>query len=161
MSYPVLGRFGRVRAQNLQTEYALNDAHDMFAANGGWAIVSGLDALPQRIKSSLFLVRGESPMNAVTGTRITEYFELLRNSDLLTSLVKVETIRVACVSYVGSGTSKPDTLLRCVQGVKLVEQLSRDPVNRWLTFRFLLDVEGVVGPWQRDIALLVEPVVKA
>ena len=45
--------------------------------------------------------------------------------------------------------------------MKLVEQLSRDPVNRWLTFRFLLDVEGVVGPWQRDIALLVEPVVKA
>jgi hypothetical protein len=160
MSCPILGRFGRVPAQDLQTEYALNDAHDVFAANGRWATVSGLDALPQRIKSSLSLIRGESPMNAVAGTRITEYFELFRNSDLLASLVKLETIRVACIPYVGSGMSKPDTLLRCVQGVKLVEQLSRDPVNRWLTFRFLLDVEGIVGPWQRDIPLLVERVAK-
>lgn len=91
-------------------------------------------------------------MYPAVGTRLTEYFELFRDTDLLTSMVKLETIRMACIPTAG----RPGTLLGCVQRVRRVEQLSQTPTNRWLTFRFVLEVEGVAGNWQRDIPILVQ-----
>jgi hypothetical protein len=45
----VRNSFPRINAQNLPRDFALNDAHDLFVANGNFAEVSGLDNLPQRI----------------------------------------------------------------------------------------------------------------
>ncbi len=61
-----------------------------------------------------------------------EHFKVFSDSSLLASLVKLETIRAACVPYVDAVLHKPTTLLGCVQGVRGVEQLTSEPVARWL-----------------------------
>lgn len=159
LSCPILGRFARKRAQDLEREFALNDAHDICASGENWTVVSGLGALAQRIKSTLSLIRGESPMSPTAGTRIVEHFTVFNDSSLLADLVKLETIRAACIPYVDTILHKPPTtLLGCVQSVRSVEQLSSEPVARWLRFRFVLEVEGVDGLWEQDISVLVQRV---
>lgn len=48
---PVLPSAERIRAADLPTSWALSDSHDLMASNGKWAIVSGLEALPQQVKT--------------------------------------------------------------------------------------------------------------
>lgn len=156
--YVVTGRvcnsFPRINVHDLPRDFALNDAHDIFAANGRWAVVSGLDALPQRIKSCLSFQCGESPFYPTLGARIKEYFDLFRDSPWLSHLIKLEVVRHACVPYkdqVGMGEYTP---LMSVSRVRDVEMLASDPAKDWLPFRFLLTVEGI-GPWQRDISIFI------
>lgn len=146
--------FPRINAHDLPKTLALNDAHDIFLANGSIAIISGLDALPQQIKSCLSLQRGESPFYPTLGARIKDYFDLFRDSPWLAHLIKLEVIRHACVPYkdqVGMGECTP---LMSVSRVHDVEILPYDPTKDWLPFRFLLTVEGI-GQWQRDISIFI------
>ena len=146
--------FPRINAHDLPRDFALNDAHDIFAANGSIATVSGLDALPQRIKSCLSLQRGESPFYPTLGARIKDYFDLFRDSPWLAHLIKLEVIRHACVPYKNQGVMREYTPLMSVSRVHDVEMLSSDPTKDWLPFRFLLTAEGI-GQWQRDISILI------
>jgi hypothetical protein len=146
--------FPRINAHNLPRDFALNDVHDISMSNGSIAMVSGLDALPQRIKSCLSLQRGESPFHPTVGARINEYFNLFHDSTWLARLIKLEVIRHACVPYKDQAGIGEYTLLMSVSRVHDVEMLSSDSATDWLPFRFFLTVEGV-GKWQRDISIFI------
>ncbi len=146
--------FPRISAHKLPMSHALNDAHDTFVVNGKWARVSGLAALPQRIKTCLSMLRGESPFHPTFGTRINEYSDLFQDSPWLPRLIKLEVIRMACIPYSDSTTRKAYTPLQSVLRVRSIEQLPSEQTGNWLPFHFELEVEGV-GPWQRDISIFV------
>ena len=154
VSCRVHGSFPRISAHKLPTDYALNDAHDLSIVNGRWATVSGLAALPQKIKTCLSTLRGESLFNPTFGTRIKEYFDLFQASPWLSRLIKLEVIRMACVPYNDSILKRAYTPLQSVLHVWGIEQLPSEQTGDWLPFRFYLEVEGV-GPWQHDISLFV------
>jgi len=147
--------FPRMRACDLPSEWALNDAHDVFMEKGRWAMVSGVDALPQRIKSCLSLQLGESPLHPDFGARITEYFYLFKDSPHLQRLIKLEVIRQACVPYTDPCTMHEYTPLMRVLRVMNIDMLpSPGTRENWLPFRFQLDIEGL-GHWQRDISVCI------
>ncbi|MDD5409807.1 MAG: hypothetical protein PHF31_00090 [Methylobacter sp.] len=148
----VLKSFPRTSAHNIPTDLALSDAHDLFSVNGDFATVTGLAALPQKIRSCLSTFRGEMQFNPIFGTRIKEYFDLFRDSPWLLRLINLEVIRLACVPYYDSITKQDYTPLQSVLRVQSIEQLSSGQNGNWLPFRFLLEIEGV-GSWQHDIPI--------
>jgi len=150
----VRNSFPRINAHNLPRDFALNDAHDLFATNGRVAEVSGLDALPQRIKSCLSFQRGESPFHQNLGAKLAEYFDIFRNSPWLSHLIKLEVIRHACVPYIDSIQKKEYTLLQSINRVNNIVMLETESKPNWVPFRFDLSVEGV-GSWQRDISIFI------
>jgi len=77
---PLLPSFFRIPAANLPTDLALSEGHDLFLKNGDIATVSGVAALPQKIKTNLSHQRGESPFHPNFGTRVAGYYTLLRES---------------------------------------------------------------------------------
>lgn len=153
VSLPVLDSFSRINAGDLPLDLALNDVSDIFAVKGEIATVSGLDALPQKIKTCLSTLRGEMSLHPNFGARIVEYFELFRGSPWLPRLIKLEVIRLACLPY-GDPVATQNTPLRSVLRVKSVEQLVSSPGDNWIPFRFHLDVKGV-GIWQCDLPIFV------
>lgn len=153
----VRNSFPRINAHNLPRDFALNDDHDLFATNGRIAEVSGLDALPQRIKSCLSLQRGESLFHQNVGAKISEYFDMFRDSPWLSHLIKLEVIRHACVPYIDHILKKEYTLLQSINRVNNIEMLVTESKPNWVPFRFDLAVEGV-GAWQRDISIFIPKV---
>ena len=90
---PVATSFPRERVQDLGVDFAISEAtDDLFIENGTIAEVSGLDALPQRIRSCLSMGRGESPFYSDFGVRFDEFFEAFRNTPWLDRLMKLEVI---------------------------------------------------------------------
>lgn len=150
----VRNSFPRINAHNLPRDFALNDDHDLYLTNGNWAVVSGLDALPQRIKSALSLQRGESPIHRNAGARLTEYFDLFRDSPWLSDLIKLEVIRNACVPYLDPIQNKEYTLLQSINRVYNIELLNTESKPNWVPFHFDLEVEGL-GRWQGDISICI------
>ncbi|NNM69989.1 MAG: hypothetical protein HKM00_08545 [Gallionella sp.] len=144
----------RINAHNLPRDFALNDGHDLFVENGNIAVVSGLDALPQRIKSALSLQRGESPSHRNVGARIIEYFYLFRDSTWLSNLIKLEVIRNACIPYLDPIQNKEYTLLQSINRVNNIEILDTESKPNWVPFHFDLIVEGI-GSWKRDISIFM------
>jgi hypothetical protein len=154
VSCRVLKSFPRTSAHNIPTDTALSDAHDIFLVNGDFATVSGLAALPQKIKVCLSTFRGEMQSDPIFGTRIKEYFDLFQDSPWLLRLIKLEVIRLACVPYYDQITKQDCTPLQSVLRVYSIEQLPSEQKANWLPFRFLLEVDGV-GSWQHDIPIFV------
>ena len=70
---PVLPSAERIRAVDLPTDIALSDNHDFMLANGDIATVSGLEALPQLIKTCLSNQKGESMFHRDFGTRFAAH----------------------------------------------------------------------------------------
>jgi hypothetical protein len=150
----VVDSFPRQRAQELPMDMALNDEHDIFAKEGDIATVSGLEALPQKIKLCLSTLRGEMPLQPTFGTRIAEYCDLFRGSAFLPRLIKLEVIRQACVPISDSILRRQYTPFQSVLCVREVTLLPGSPRKDWLPFRFNLDVEGV-GPWACDVSIFI------
>lgn len=144
----------RTNAHDLPRDFALNDAHDLYLTNGNWAVVSGLDALPQRIKSALSLQRRESPFHQNVGARLSEYFDLFRDSPWLSDLIKLEVIRHACVPYTDHTQRMGYTLLQCINRVNNIKVLDTVLKLNWVPFHFDLEVDGI-GSWQRDISIFI------
>jgi hypothetical protein len=154
---PVRPRFPRMRAQDLPRDFALStEMNDLYAANGRIAEVSGVAALPQRIRSCLSLLPGESPFHPRVGARLAEYFRAFQNSPWLGHLLKLEVVRHAAVPYDDPVLKKAYTLLQSVERVHSVAALADAPSKGWLPVRVDLDVTGI-GRWTSDIAILVEP----
>jgi hypothetical protein len=146
--------FQRMRAQDLPRDFALNENHDIFAKNGTFALVSGLDALPQRIKSCLSMLRGESPFYPKFGARLKEYFDLFQSSPWIHGLVKLEVIRLASIPYKAPTDNQQFTPLMSVTRVLSVEMLPRGIKADWHPYHFKLTVEGV-GFWERNIEVFI------
>lgn len=153
---PIRPSSERIRAQDLPRDYAVSPkTQDVYAHQGGIAEVSGLQALPQKIRSNLSLLLGESPMDPNAGSRIVQYFGAFRGSPWLAHFFKLETVRLAAIPYNDEFLKREYTPLQCVERVRSVVVLSEAPDNGWLPVRFDLDVSGV-GRWTHDIHILVE-----
>lgn len=50
---PVFPSVERIQAVDIPKMWALSDSHDLMTSNGKWAMVSGVDALPQQVKTCL------------------------------------------------------------------------------------------------------------
>ena len=96
---PVAQSFPRIEAQRLGSDLAISPkTNDLYLDERGQiARVSGLDALPQKVRSCLSMQRGESSFHRDFGVRIAEYFDAFRGSDWLGQLVKLEVIRQAAI----------------------------------------------------------------
>ena len=76
----VLPSADRIRAADLPMDFALSDKHDLTIERGTIATVSGLEALPQRVKTCLSHQKGERLFHRDFGTRFAEYYRLLSGS---------------------------------------------------------------------------------
>jgi hypothetical protein len=153
---PIAPSFPRIEAQSLGTDLAVSlETNDLgLDERGDIATVSGIDALPQSVRSCLSTQRGENPFHGDFGVRIAEYFDAFRGSPWLAQLVKLEVIRQAAIPYCDSALGLSYTPLRCVERVRGIEALADAPENQWLPVRLDLDVRGV-GRWQHDLSICI------
>jgi hypothetical protein len=151
---PVLPAAERARAADLPKSWALSDAHDLYVQCGNIAMVSGLDALPQQVKTCLSHQKGESPFHPEFGTRFADYYRRLDGTPWLGHFLKLELIRQAAIPYRDPLNGRQYTPLQCVERVFAVEALADAPANDWLPIRVELEVKGV-GPWRCDLSVCV------
>jgi hypothetical protein len=151
---PVLPRTDRIRAADLPKRWALSNGHDLAAKDANWASVSGLEALPDQVKTCLSLQKGESPLHRDFGTRFAEYYRLLSGSPWLGRYMKLEVIRQAAIPYSDTINARQYTPLLCVEYVLGIEILADAPIKNWLPIRVELDVKGL-GRWEHDLFICV------
>jgi hypothetical protein len=154
---PVLPSADRIRAADLPSSWALSDSHDIMLKNGNWAMVSGLEALPQQVKTCLSHQKRESPLHHDFGTRFAEYYRLLSGSPWFEQFLKLEVIRQAAIPYIDPVHNRQYTPLLCVERVFGIELLAETPTNNWLPIRIDLKVKGV-GRWKHDLSVCVPSV---
>ncbi len=155
VSCPVDRSFPRIDAQQLGTDFAISpETNDSFLKNGTIAVVSGLDALPQTIRSNLSMQRGESFFNRGYGVRLAEYFDAFRGSPWLEQLLKLDVIRQTAIPYHDRIMNRRYTPLQCVERVHSIEVLAERPDNNWLPVRVDFEVKGI-GRWQHDLAICI------
>jgi class 3 adenylate cyclase len=150
----VLPKFPRVSASDLGSDLALSEKGDLVLKNGDLATVSGVEALPQRIRTSLSLLRGESPFHPDFGARLAEYYNNYKTSPWLEALLELEVIRQASIPYHDTIQNREYTPLQCIERVWGMELLAKAPKNRWLPVRFDFEVAGV-GRRQFDVSVLI------
>jgi hypothetical protein len=153
---PVLPSVDRILAADIPRSWALSDNHDLMVRNGNWAMVAGLEALPQQVKTCLSHQRGESPVHHDFGTQFAEYYNLLSGSLWFDRFLKLEIIRQAAIPYTDPTNGQQYTPLLCVERVFGIELLAAEPTDRWLPIRVDLSVKGV-GRWQHDISVCIPP----
>jgi hypothetical protein len=153
---PVFPSADRIRGVDIPKSWALSDSHDLMTQNGNWAMVSGVDALPQQVKTSLSHQRGESPFHRDFGTRFAEYYNLLSGSPWFDRYLKLEVIRQAAIPYTDPTNNQQYTPLLCVERVFGVEVLADAPTKKWLPIRVDLSVKGL-GRWQHDLSVCIPP----
>jgi hypothetical protein len=89
--------FPRIDAQRLPTDWAISPTtNDLFAEKGRIAEVSGLAALPQKLRLCLSLQFGESPFHPDFGTRFAQYYEAFGDSPWLGQLLKLDSLSRRC-----------------------------------------------------------------
>lgn len=155
LSCPVAPGAERIRAADLPKDFALSEKHDLFVTErGNIAEVSGVDALPQKIKTCLSSQKGESPFHRDFGTRIADYFRLLAGSPWFEQFLKLEVIRQAAIPYIGPLYNRQYTPLQCVERVFGINLLADTPTNNWLPIRLDLEVKGL-GRWQHELSVCV------
>jgi hypothetical protein len=157
---PVLPRRERIGAAELPSDFALSEKHDLtLTPRGDIALVSGVKALPQRIKTVLSHQKGESPFHRDFGTRFAEYYRLLAGSTWFDQILKLEVIRLAAIPYLDPLNNRRYTPLMCVERVFSVELLANAPTDNWLPIRLDLKVKGL-GRWKHELSIYVskEPV---
>ncbi len=151
---PVSPGFPRISADQLPRDLALSDRHDLLVVNGDLATVAGLEALPQKLKLNLSTKRGESVWHPDAGTRLAEYYALLRGSRWFESLVKLEIVRQAAIPFQDDITRAAYTPLQCVDRVLGVRAAAEAGADGWLPIEVDLEVKGV-GLWTRRLSVFV------
>lgn len=155
ITVPINPSSPKIDVNRLPMDLALGDDHDLLFVNGGIARVSGLDALPQKIKTCLSASKGESWFAPTFGTRIREYTIDFFGSAWLPRLIKLEAIRMASIPYADAlGISAPVPPLRCVKKIIAVDQIDSEGRDGWFKFRFQLDIEGL-GEWVSEIPIFI------
>ncbi len=145
---PVYPPFERTKA----TELPADIANDLNFRNGDIQMVRGIEALPQKIQNVLSIHRGEMPWSRGFGTRLAEYYSLLRGSPWFDDLFKLEVIRQAAIPHFDPLRKIQYTPLLCVERVHRVEILTEVSPNNWLPVRFELDVKGL-GRWEQELSI--------
>lgn len=151
---PVLESFLRMPAQNISSDFAYSHEQGFLFENGDFKLVSGLDALPQKIRMNLSHQRGESPIHREFGSRFAEFYSEFFTTPWLDRLLKLEVIRLAAIPYHDEVLGCQYTPLQCINRVLDLEALADTPHDDWLPVRMDLDVEGV-GRWQCETVVLI------
>ena len=149
----VLPSTERVRADQLGADLLLSDRHDLMVRNGDLAMVSGLEALPQKLEMTLSLRSGELAFEPDWGTRLAEYYALLQSSRWFDDLVRLEVIRQAAIPIGEGDGHSATTPLQCVERVFEVRVIC-EAVHGWLPISVGLDIKGV-GRWDRELQINV------
>jgi hypothetical protein len=144
--------FPRINAARLGTDLALSKDGDLVLSNNGLAVVSGVDALEQKVRLNLSLQKGELPAHPDFGARLLEYYSDFVGSPWLERLLKLDVIRLAAIPYVDTSLGKQYTALQCVDSVRNVSVLSGTESSSEVQIRVELDVHGV-GTWESTIAI--------
>jgi hypothetical protein len=152
---PVQPPFPTIPAQQLPSDPAESSEQDWFIENGDLATVAGLDALPQKVWMNLSHQQGDSVFHPDFGTRIGEYYEVLRASPWFGQLLKLEAIRLAAIPYIDSLDNQQYTPFQCVQRVHAVDVRS-EPINGRLPIQVVFEVNGV-GRWNHDLDIFLPP----
>lgn len=153
---PVFPSATRIPAADIPKSWALSDSNDLTTHNGNWAMVSGVDALPQLVKTCLSHQPGESPLHRDFGARFAEYYSLLAGSPWFDRYLKIEVIRQAAIPYTDPINNRQCTPLLCVERVFGIEILADEPTKNWLPIRVDLSVKGL-GRWQHDLSVCIPP----
>lgn len=146
---PIAPSEERSDAHNLPLDYALVDG-DLKLEKGHWITVSGLEALPQKIRINLLHAKGESPMHPTFGSRLSEYCETFHDSLWLNRILKLDIIRLAAIPYSDETSSIRATPLKCVNRVQSVQVGEVD--GELLPVKVGLDVNGV-GAWECTVRI--------
>lgn len=150
----VMGRYPRKRAQELGADLALGPNRDIMFENGKLATVSGIQALPQKIRLCLWHQRGQLPFHNDFGSRLGEYYNLFHRTPWFERLIKLEVVRLASIPYKQSIPPDEYTPFHCVDRVISVELLTDEPTDHWIQARIELDVVGL-GRWKDEIPLYI------
>lgn len=148
---PIEPAFPRIDVHKIGSSLALHpETNDMYVdPKGEIARVSGIDYLPQKIRSCLSMQRNESVFNPDYGMRFFEYFEDFKGSPWLNSLMKLDLVRMAAIPYSDNLLNRRNTPLLCVSRVRDFELLSEIVTDHRLPVRLALDVEGL-GEWKHE-----------
>jgi hypothetical protein len=147
----VEARFPRIRAEELGTDLMLGPDGDLTPE---MAMVSGVDALPQKVQLGLWHQKGDAFWDPEFGTRISEYYVLFGATPWFAQLVKMEAVRMAAIPFFDSFHNNEYTPFQCVDRVLDVLLRSDAPVDRHLPVRVRLEVVGL-GEWTRDLTLFI------
>src|SRR5438132_1099359 len=115
----------------------------MYVEKGQIARVSGLESLPQVIRQNLSLQRGEMMFHRDRGARLSEYFEMFRDSPWLNHLIQLDVIRHAAIPYQDALSKRESTPLQCIERVRSIEVLPHDPDEKWVPIWGDFEVKGV------------------
>jgi hypothetical protein len=153
---PIAPGFPRIDVQKLGSQMASHpDTNDLYLdERGNIARVSGLDCLPQKVRTLLSMNQGESAFSPTFGMRLFEYFEVFRGSPWLDFLLKLDVIRQASIPFRDSLLGQQYTPLQCVTRVRDVELLADSPTDNRLPVRIALDVQGV-GEWLQEMSIFM------
>lgn len=147
-------RVSRMPISSLRPEWAMSRNYDLqLDDNQRFVLVSGAGALPQRITASLSLQRGESPRFPEVGSQLAEHF-VSTDRAYWNGLVSLEIIRLASIRLPESEPHGYETPLHCVERIRAVTILAREPTDGWLRSRVELDVNGF-GRWSHEIPFLI------
>src|SRR5258708_3759771 len=110
----IAGRFPRTSAEELGSQWAISSrTNDLFLdSKKNIARVSSFEALPQVIQQTLSTKLGESPPHPEFGSRIGEYFDAYRGTQILKGFIKLDVIRLAAIPYQAKVGSRAYTPLR-------------------------------------------------
>ncbi|HFM1282517.1 TPA: hypothetical protein ACG6IH_004445, partial [Escherichia coli] len=121
-------------------------------SSGDIATISGFEALPQKIYTSLSTIRGEIYSHPTLGSRIRQFFHDFEGTMWLDKLVKLEVIRLSCIPIFDSITKNKYTPLHCVKNVKNIRVIPTEYKDSKLPIEFTLDIEGF-GIWSKEISV--------
>lgn len=157
VTFTVAPAFKRVKAQDLGTTFAEGDDGDIFIRDGNIAMISGVESLPQKIRSCLSLAQGESFFDPQFGSRISEYLEMFKETpSLLNQLLKLEVIRLSSIPYNDGPVSGVYTPLKCVNRVNHISLSTVIPVENKIPISFDFEVEGI-GVWNEELLIFILP----
>jgi len=143
----------RKRAQDLGTDLALGEDGDIFGRNGRMATVSGVEALPQKLRTCLSFRKGEW-IEPDFGSRIAEYVATYRGSTWLDQLLTLEVIRLASIPYRDRTLKTASTPLQCVERVISFRLLQGSETGGWWRASIELEILGL-GRWQNELKIFI------
>jgi hypothetical protein len=127
---------------------------DIFLERGSIARTSGLASLPQMLRTTMSLIRGEAFLDLDEGAVFSDYYGDFGDSRWLRRLFMLEVIRLSSIARQPVTSKSETTPLLCVDRVRGLELLDWSPQNRRLRIRLELDVSGV-GAWSGEVSVLV------
>lgn len=143
VAFAVAQRFPRSSVHELGGDIAIDvERRGFVLENGSMKLVSGKDALPQKIALNMWKRIGEDYLSPDYGSRISELFAMYSGTQWIDRVLKLELIRLASIPYQDEYLEEEFTPLLCVNRVISISLLSQEVIDDWIPAQLILDVEG-------------------